>query len=81
VDRIEISDRLSAIFRDVFDDESIEIHDESTAADLENWDSLSHISLILAVEQEFSIRLAATEVGNLKNVGQMIELIQARTAK
>jgi len=77
--RDEISARLSGVFRDVFDDESLRIYDKMTADDLEEWDSLSHITLVLAVEREFGIKLKAAEVGGLANVGAMIELIQNRT--
>jgi acyl carrier protein len=72
--------RLTNVFRDVFDDENIEIHDAMTADDLDEWDSLSHITLVLAVEREFNTKLKAVEVGNLANVGAMIQLLMARSA-
>jgi acyl carrier protein len=73
-------ERLNAIFRDVFDDDRISITDHTTAADVEGWDSLTHITLILNVEREFRIKMTAAEVGSLKNVGQMIDLIVARAS-
>jgi len=76
-----VRDRLNSVFRDVFDDEKIEIFDEMTADDLDEWDSVSHISLVLAVEKAFEVRLNAAEIGRLKNVGAMITLLQARTPK
>lgn len=72
--------RLTNVFRDVFDDPSIEIHDAMTADDLDEWDSLSHITLVLAVEREFNTKLKAAEVGSLANVGAMIQLLLARSA-
>ena len=74
----EIKTRLNTVFRDVFDDESIEIFDAMTADDLDEWDSLSHITLVLAVEREFSITLKAAEVGELADVGEMIKLLIQR---
>jgi acyl carrier protein len=78
--RTEISSRLLSVFQDVFDDDTIVLDDSTTASDIEGWDSLAHIGLVIAIEREFSIRMAAKEVGDLKNVGQMIGLIENRTA-
>jgi acyl carrier protein len=74
----EIRSRLQDVFRDVFDDDGIDIFDAMTAEDLTEWDSLSHITLVLAVEKEFAVRLNAAEVGRLANVGEMIELLTKR---
>jgi acyl carrier protein len=68
-------ERLNRVFVETFDDESIKIYDTMTANDLDEWDSVSHISLVLAVEKEFGIRLNAAEIGNLENVGAMIALL------
>ena len=73
--------RLEAIFREVFDDEELEIFDAMTAADVEDWDSLSHITLVVAVEGEFGIRLAPAEIGKLENVGEMIKILAERATK
>jgi len=75
--RAEIYERLTKIFLDVFDAEVI-LGDQTTAADVDGWDSLSHIRLILAVEKEFGVRFAASEVGMLKNVGELVALITAK---
>ena len=69
-----IKNRLQEIFRDVFDDDEIEIFDEMTADDIEEWDSLTHIQLIVACEQEFDIKFQTAEVMGLKNVGEFIAL-------
>ena len=78
--REALSERLNDVFQDVFDDDSIRIFPEMTARDIDDWDSLMHITLVLAVEKAFSIRLKAAEVGSLENVGQMIDLLEKRTA-
>jgi acyl carrier protein len=70
--------RLNTVFCEVFDDDTIEIFDAMTAEDLDEWDSLSHITLVLAVEREFKIKLKAAEVGSLENVGEMIKLLRER---
>ena len=77
-DRNEIVNRLNAVFRDTFDDDDIQISNDTTARDIDGWDSIAHILLVLAVEREFRIKLTAAEVGELINVGQMIDLIIAR---
>lgn len=72
--------RLTGLFRDQFDDDEITLEPQTTAADIEDWDSLSHVQLLVAVEQEFGIRLNTGEVAGLKNVGEMVEVIQRKVA-
>ena len=74
--REEIYERLTEVFHDVFDDDSIEIGDATTAADIDGWDSLTHISLLSAVEDEFDITFDMKAVQGLKNVGAMLDLIE-----
>ncbi len=74
----EIYERLNEVFRDVFDDESIEVNERTTSADIEDWDSLEHINLIVAVENEFGIKFNMKEVTTMKNVGEMVEIIRSR---
>lgn len=74
--REEIYERLNEVFRDVFDDEAISVNDETTAADVEGWDSHMHISLIDAVEEEFDIRFDMKTVVKMKNVGEMVDVIE-----
>ena len=76
--RDDVRDRLQTVFRETFDDDSIELADEMTAEDLDDWDSVSHISLVLAVERAFGVTLNAAEIGSLENVGAMIALLRAR---
>jgi acyl carrier protein len=80
-DLSSVKHKLTRVFRDVFDDDNIEIFDAMTAADIDEWDSVTHITLVLAVEKEFGVRLNAAEVGKLDNVGAMIKLLARRSAK
>ena len=78
IERTEVVRRLAEVFQETFDDPGLEIRDSMTAADVDEWDSLQHIVLVLAVEREFRIRLNPAEVGKLENVGRMIDLLQAK---
>ena len=77
--RDEVYERLNEVFRDVFDDESITVNDATTSDDIEDWDSLEHINLIAAVEQEFGIKFNMGQVVTMKNVGEMADIILAQT--
>lgn len=74
--REEILRRVNEIFWDVFDDESIEVTEETTAEDIEDWDSLTHITLISEVEDEFGFTFAMKDVLGMKNVGEMLDIIE-----
>lgn len=76
MDRNEIFERLNDVFRDVFDDETITVTDSTTAADIDGWDSLMHITLISAVEDEFDIKFDMKSVVAMKNVGDMADIIE-----
>lgn len=76
--REEALERVNDVFRDIFDDDSLEIGFETTAADVKGWDSLMHISLIEAVEDEFDMRFKMAEVSSMKDVGEMIDIILTR---
>ncbi len=76
MERDEIYDVLRQIFRDVFDDDSIEPHDDMTAAEVERWDSLSNIRMIVAVEQELKFQFSTAEITSLANVGELVTVIQ-----
>jgi len=80
MDDAEINERMTEIFRDVFDDDTIELRDEMTAADVAEWDSLNHINLIVAVEKSFRVKFTTQEVGNLANVGEFISLLKSKLA-
>ena len=70
--------RLNAVFRDVFGDDSLSVTPDTTSDDIEDWDSIEHINLIAAVESEFAMRFKMREVSGMKNVGEMIAIIQKR---
>jgi acyl carrier protein len=74
----EIYATLQKVFEDVFDDDSIRVNPELSANDVEGWDSITHIRLMLTVEKTFQIKLSASEIGKLKNVGDLMTLIKAR---
>ncbi|MCM1335844.1 MAG: acyl carrier protein [Bacteroides sp.] len=74
----EIYERLTDVFREFFDDDEIEIDAETTADDIDDWDSLNHITLMAAVEDEFGIRLSMGEVSGLDNVGALAEIIKRK---
>ena len=74
-------ENLNRIFRQVFDDESITVTRLTTADDVDGWDSLSHINLVVAVETEFRIRFALGELQALKNVGDMADLIEKKVTR
>ena len=78
--REQVVSDVQDIFRDLFDDESIEIDNDTTADDIEDWDSLEHINLITSIEKHFSIRFAMSEVTHFKNVGSMIDTIAAKVS-
>jgi acyl carrier protein len=78
MNRNDALERLTGIFRDVFDDDSIVISDKTTAADIEDWDSLEHINLVGAVENEFGLKFKMREVSGMKNVGEMLDIICER---
>jgi acyl carrier protein len=74
-----VRERLQGVFRDVFDDPKIEIFDAMTADDIAEWDSLTHINLVVATEKEFATRFNLKEVKTLKNVGEFIAMIRQKT--
>ena len=76
--REEVFERLTEVFADVFDDEEIELTDSTTSDDIEDWESLEHVNLIIAVEQEFGIKFTMGEVTGMKNVGAMVDIIIER---
>jgi acyl carrier protein len=79
MDEPQIYARLTEIFTNVFDDDSIELTPELAAKDVDGWDSLAHIRLILTIEKAFKIKFTTTEIGKLENVGELVALIKART--
>ncbi len=78
MERQEIFEKLNTIFTDVLDLDACHLTDETSANDIEEWDSLSHIQLIVAVEKAFKIKFTSLEIMKWKNVGEMVDSIQER---
>ena len=75
---MDILKQINEIFKDVLDDDSIVINSDTTANDVEGWDSLTHIQLVVAIEKHFKIRFTSSEIQSWKNVGEMINCIQTK---
>ena len=74
----EVYSRLNELFRSVFDNDDMVVSPELTAADVDGWDSLRHVRLMLTIERAFNIKFSAYEVNKLRNVGQLAKLIEAK---
>ena len=74
----EILEKLSAVFRDVFDDDTISLRPETTADDIDGWDSQAHVTLVVATEMRFGIKFRTAELESLRNVGDFARLIETR---
>jgi acyl carrier protein len=74
-----IYQKLTAVFRDVFDEDDLVLGPQTTADDVDGWDSLNHIRLVLAVSKAFGVKFSAAEIGGLKNVGELVGVIKAKT--
>jgi acyl carrier protein len=79
--RSDVYDSIKEIFRDVFDDDSVEPHDGMTAAEVSSWDSLSNIRMIVAVEEHFKIQFSTIEISDLPNVGALVDTIERKLQK
>jgi acyl carrier protein len=75
----DVRGELTTVMRDVFGIASLEIKDEMTAKDVKGWDSLTNIDLVVAVEKHFKIKMTTRDVANLKNVGELIKLVETKT--
>lgn len=74
--REEIYERLNEVFQDVFGDDDITVNDNTTSADVDGWDSLRHITLLAAIEDEFDIEFSMGATVKMKNVGEMVDYIE-----
>jgi acyl carrier protein len=77
---MNIIDKMTGIFREVFDDDAIEIKDSTTATDIDGWDSLSHVNLIIAIEERFKIKFGTKELLTFKNVGDLRKAIEGKVS-
>lgn len=73
-------DQLQSVFRDVFEDDELTIDRQTSADNVEGWDSLMHVSLMINVERVFGVKFSTTQVASLKNVGELMDLIESRRA-
>jgi acyl carrier protein len=73
--------QISAVFSDVLDDDDVRLSRATTAADVPGWDSLAHVRLILAVEKTFGVKFSAAQVTKLKNVGDLVDAVEAKTGR
>lgn len=80
MERSAITEQLTEIMIDVFDLDELEYRDDLSAADVEEWDSLSNIRFMVAVEKAFGFRLSNSEIESLGNVGEMVDLIERKRA-
>ena len=77
----EILDQLTAIVREQLDDDDIILSPETLASDVDGWDSLAHVRIMVAAEEEFGLRFETAEIASLKNVGALVELISKHLAR
>lgn len=78
MDNKEILNQVQEIFRDQLDDESIELTVETTATDVDGWDSLTHIMLVVAAEKHFKIKFSSKEIQSWKNIGELVNCVEEK---
>jgi len=78
MNQVKVDDRLKEVFRAVFEDEELQVAGSTTAADVEGWDSVAHINLIFAIEEEFGIQFSSRELEEIRNVGDLQAIISQR---
>ena len=78
--RAEILNTITGIMRDVFDEDDLEVSEETSAEDVEEWDSLSHVRLIVAVERKFGFKFKNSEIESLKNVGDLVNMVETKAS-
>lgn len=81
MNREEILKKVTDIFREIFDDETLIISEKTNAEDIEAWDSIENINVIVAMEKEFGIKFQIMEIGKMENVGEMVSLIGKKLQK
>ncbi len=78
---MDFTEKLTNVFREVFDDDTLTLHDEMTADDVDAWDSLSHVNLMIAIELAFGIEFKQSEIQSFNNVGELIDRIKEKTSE
>jgi acyl carrier protein len=77
----EIYRQLTTIFRDIFDDDTLALTPQTTAHDIEEWDSFNHINIVVAAETRFGVKFATSEVESCENVGELVRLIEHKLSR
>lgn len=77
---MNVLSKMAGVFRRVFDDENIQLVDATTAQDIPGWDSLTHINLIIEIEEEFDLKFTVDDIAGLKNVGEMVAMVERKLA-
>ena len=78
---VDVMQRVEEVFQDVFDSDQLTIGRETTAADVEGWDSLMHVRVVIAIEKAFQVRFTSSEVAALATVGDLVDLLGRKTRK
>ena len=78
--RDEILNQITDIMRDVFDEDDLEVSEVTSAEDVEEWDSLSHVRLIVAIERKFGFKFKNSEIESLKNVGDLVNMVETKAS-
>jgi acyl carrier protein len=78
MDKSEILEKVNSIFIDILDNENIVLSNETTANDVEDWDSLNHIQLVVAIEKQFKIRFTSKEIQSWSNVGEVVNSVSLK---
>ena len=78
MEEAQVYEKLTGIFTDVFGDDDLRLTPQLTADDVDEWDSLTHIRLVISVEKAFGVKFSASEIGALKNVGEFVQLINSK---
>ena len=76
MDKVQILQKVTSVFQDVLDDDDIKLSDQTVASDVDDWDSLNHIQIIVGIEKIFKIKFTSTEIHQFKNVGELINAIE-----
>lgn len=78
MNRLELLQQINTIFRDVLDNEDLQIEEHTTAEEVDEWDSLTHIQLVVYIEKHFGLRFTAKEIQSWSNVGEMLNSIESK---
>lgn len=73
---MQVIDELEEVFRTMFNDEAIVLTEETTAADIAEWDSLAHVNLMFAIEEAFGVQFAGNQFGEFKNIGALVRFLE-----